>query len=458
MAERKRMAERMEQLKNDKLRRQLEQMEADAENEVREAEAAAAAAQGDGADKGPRVPQPVPHAHTRPRHIMALASFVILVVAPVLVAGWYLWTRAQDRYVSYAGFSVRTEEIGSAFDLLGGVAEISGSSSSDTDILYKFIQSPELVAAVDAALDLRDTWGRPGRLWRDDTHDPVFAYNPEGALGGLLFGTPSEPSRGSIEDLTAHWTRMVKVYSDSGTGLIDLEVQAFTPEEARAIAQLVYDQSSAMINRLAASAREDATRYARGERDQAVERLKVAREALTAFRLQTGIVDPSVTIQEQMGLLTPLQAQLAQTLIDLDVQRQTAAANDPRITQLERRVEVIEERIAAERRKQGLNSDQAPGASAGNEVSFAVNLAEYERLSVDLEFAQQAYTAALVAFDTATAEAQRQSRYLAAHVNPTLPESPTQPRRGTLLGLTALFAFLVWATLVLAAYALRDRR
>ena len=53
----------------------------------------------------------VPRARIRPRHVMVAASFVVLVILPTILAGWYLWTRAADRYISRVGFSVRTEEI-----------------------------------------------------------------------------------------------------------------------------------------------------------------------------------------------------------------------------------------------------------------------------------------------------------------------------------------------------------
>ncbi|WP_306151163.1 capsule biosynthesis protein [Roseovarius sp. MMSF_3281] len=466
MAERKRLAAKIGMLKNEKLRKELEELEAEAAAEANtetkaaadhgQQGAAAAGAAAMGKDASPKGPTPVPDARPRKRHWLTLASFLVLVLLPTLVTAWYLWNRTHDRYVSYTGFSVRTEEVGSALELLGGVAELSGSSSSDTDILYKFIQSQELVQKIDDQIDLRAIWSRPGRTWANADHDPVFAYNPTGAYSRIL-SPPDEPAGGSIEDLTDHWRRMVNVYSDSGTGLIDLEVEAFTAPEAQAIAQLIYDESSAMINRLSAIAREDATRYAREELDQAVERLKVARSALTRFRNQSQIVDPSASIQGQMGILTSLQQQLAETLIELDILEMTSRPNDPRITQNERRAEVIENRIEQERRKLGIGSS-SDTENNGDPNAFANLVGEYESLAVDLEFAEQSYTAALAAYDSALAEAQRQSRYLAAHVNPTLAQSPTRPDRFSILGLTALFSFLTWAILVLAAYALRDRR
>jgi capsular polysaccharide transport system permease protein len=210
-----------------------------------------------------------------------------------------------------------------------------------------------------------------------------------------------------------------------------------------------------MINRLSAIARDDATAYAREELDQAVERLKRARQAMTRFRNETQIVDPSASIQGQMGILSSLQSELAQTFIDLDILRQTARENDPRITQLERRVRVIEDRIEAERRKLGMGQGDGRIQDAD---AFANLVGEFESLAVDLKFAEESYTASLSAYDSAVAEAQRKSRYLAAHVNPTLPEAATRPDRLTLLGLVALFTFLTWAILVLAIYALQDRR
>ena len=381
---------------------------------------------------GIRVRPTVRVARPRRRHWLVMASFVLCVLLPMVVTAWYLWTRAADRYGSYVGFSVRREETGSAVELLGGVAQMSGSSSSATDIRYYFIQSADLVRRVDQQLDLRAIWSRA-----DPGVDPVFAYHPPG----------------TIEDLTEYWSRMVKVYNDSGTGLIDLTVQAFTPQDAQAIAQIIFDESSNMINNLSAIAREDATRYARDELDQAVERLKAAREALTLFRNRNQIVDPNASIQSQMGLLSQLQVQLAETLIELDMLRLITSESDQRVAQALRRVEVIETRIADERQKLGMGS-----ASDLNGGAFADLVGEYERLSVDLKFAEEAYTAALAAYDGAVAEARRKSRYIAAHIPPTLAERSDFPDRPMLLGLVGLFLFLIWGLAVLSVYAVKDRR
>lgn len=361
-------------------------------------------------------------------------SFLLMVLLPAGVTAWYLWTRAADQYASTVGFSVRREETNSAIELLGGITQLSGSSSSDTDILYEFLQSQKLVADMDAAVELRTIWSRPGISWA--IGDPVFAFDPTG----------------TIEDLLSHWKRMVRISYDSASGLIEVRVLAFRPEDATRVAQELFDRSSVMINDLNAIAREDAIRYAREELDVAVERLATAREAVTLFRNRHQIVDPTIDLQAQAGLIGTLQSQLAAALIEVDLLRDATGASDPRLTQAQRRVEVIEARIAEERDKLGVTGGD------GSDDAFAAIVGDYERLQVDREFAEQAYVGALAAYDSALADARRQSRYLAAHILPTAAESARFPQRITLTGLVVLFSFLSWAILVLVAYSLRDRR
>jgi capsular polysaccharide transport system permease protein len=364
------------------------------------------------------------------RHLLLSLSFVLIVLLPGLLTAGYLYTRAADQYASTLAFTVRTEDVRSAVDVLSGLgASLGGSGSRDSDILYEFIRSQEMVAAIDAKLDLR-------RIYSPHVErDPLLGFDPSGTL----------------EDLRDYWRRMIRISYDSATGLIELRILAFDPDDARAIGTAIYDESTRMINALSAIAREDATRYAREDMERAIERLKQAREALTAFRIRNQIVDLSADIQGQMGLLNTLQAQLASALIELDLLAGNAREGDPRFVQSQRRIEVIEARIEEERRKFGADG-QGPGGE-----SYANVFAEFERLNVDREFAERAYIAALSAYDGARAEANRQSRYIAAYVRPTQAERAEFPQRFLITGLVLLFSFLIWAILLLIYYSLRDR-
>lgn len=369
----------------------------------------------------------------RRRHWGILVGFVMFVALPIAAIAYYLFFIAVDQYESRVGFSVRAEETTSALDVLGGFTGISTASSSDTDILYEFIQSQEMVERINEQLDLRALFTQP-------EFDPVFALKEDS----------------SIEELVSYWPRMVRVYYES-SGLIEVRTFAFDRESAHRLAELVFEESSRKINAMSAVARNDATRYAAEERDKAIARLIEARKAVTAFRIENQIVDPEADIAGQMGLLNALQQQLAAELIERDKLAQTSRDNDPRLEQIARTIEVIEARIAAERLKLGVGG-QGASDSGDPEQGYAAVIGEYEELQVDLTFAEQTYLSALSAYDAAVSEAQRTSRYLTTYLRPTMPETSTAPKRGMLTALAAGFILVVWFILLLIYYSLRDRR
>lgn len=372
---------------------------------------------------------PAEPSRPRRRHWGLLTSFIGLVILPVALATVYLWTRAADQYASTVAFSVIKQEMSSPIEVFGGIADFAGVGVSDSDILYEFIGSQEMVATLDGRLGLVEIFSKPA-------DDPAFGYDPSG----------------TIEDLHEFWERMVRVTYDDGTGLIEVRVLAFAPEDARAIATGIFEESTRLVDELSAIAQDDTTEFARQEVERAVERLKSARERLTAFRSETQIVDPSADLQGQMGLLSTLESQLAEAMISADLLRESTRDSDPRIQQAERRIAVIETRIGEERRKLGV------GHKGGTGGDYATLLSEYERLAVDREFAEQSYTAALATYDQALAEARRKSRYLAAYIKPTLAQASKFPRRPMLAGLSGFFLLAMWSIAVLAAYSFRDRR
>lgn len=372
-------------------------------------------------------------ARMRTRHWGLAFSFVLLVLAPLAAILFYLWTIASDQYISTTGFTVRGQESGGATELLGGLAQFTGgaSTASDSDILYEFIQSQEMVEAVNAQVDLRAHYSAK---WPDDR---VFALWP-GA---------------TVEDLVWYWQRILGISYDSGTGLMEVTALAFDAETAQRITQIVVAESQDRINALNTQAREDAMRYARADLDEALEQLKTARQALTNFRTRTKIVDPEADIQSRLGVMSNLQQQLAEALIEYDLLRGTTNANDPRLTKAQQRIDVIRERIVIER--QTFTSDSTETGAVGEDYPSLI--AEYESLTVDREYAEQTYRAAQTALEVARDDAARQSRYLATYIKPTLATESEYPQRPVLSGLAALFLLLFWSILSLIYYSIRDR-
>lgn len=370
-------------------------------------------------------------ARPRFRHWVLLLSFLACVLVPALVAAGYLWTRAADQYVSTVAFSVRKTDQTPTMDLLGGLSAFTSSGgTTDTDILYEYFRSPDMVTRLSERLDLAEMFSKawPRDFW--------FAYNPDGTL----------------EDLVDHWNRQVRVLNDDNTDIISVDVAAYTPEDARLIAQAVFDEGTRFINQLSDIARNDSTRYAREEVAKAEARVREVRQEFIEYRTRTQIVDPSADFTAAMGVLGQLQGQLADAMIAQDLLVESGTRDgDPRMDQAARRITAIENRIVQEREK--FSADSA----GPNGESYAKLVTEYERLLADREFAEGAYTAARAALDVALAEAERQTRYLAAHIAPHLAQQSTKPDRPLVLGFFTGFALLIWAVGILIYYSVRDR-
>lgn len=371
-------------------------------------------------------------ARMRLRHVAVMLSFFLCVLLPASALAAYLYIRSADQYASHLAFSVRSEDAQTPIETLLGSTGLSGATTTDTDILYDYLQSQPLVSDIHGQLDLASIWSRPGARWASG--DPLFAY------GGT-----------TIEDLVEEWGRKVRVSYDSTTSLITVRVLAFDPNDAQLIARAVLRKSGALINDLSALARDDAIVYSKANLEEAQDRLRDARLALRSFRTRTQIIDPTLQTATQSGLISALENQLVQARIDRALLLESGmrdAAN--RVQQTTQRIQVIETQIDQERAKLG------EGAAPTEDVADIVG--EYEALQIDLEFAQEAFTAARASFDLAQAEARQKTRYLAAHIEPTLAESARFPQREVILGLTTLLLFIGWAILALTGYALRDRR
>ncbi|MEP2716412.1 sugar transporter [Pseudophaeobacter sp.] len=366
------------------------------------------------------------------RHWGLIASFVLLVLAPVALVIFYLTTVAQDQYQSITGFTVRSQESSPANDLLGGLSSFTGTSAaSDSDILFEFIQSPEMVEVVDRVVDLRSHYSQ---------HWPVdwaFSIWPDATQEEMLW----------------YWKRIVGISFDSSSGLIEVQALAFDPETAQTITQAIVAESQIRINALNEQARADAIGYAQADLDEAVEDMKAAREALTQFRTRTRIVDPKADIQGRMGVMNNLQQQLATALIEYDLLRGTVVEGDPRLKKALQLIDVIRQRIDIER--QTFTSTNTDTGAVGEDYPSLIS--EFERLTVDREYTEEAYRAALAGLALARDEAIRQSRYLATYIKPTRAQEAEYPERFLLTGLAALFLLLLWSIMSLVYYSIRDR-
>jgi capsular polysaccharide transport system permease protein len=316
--------------------------------------------------------------------------------------------------------------------LLGAFAQQVSSGGADAEIVYEFVRSQKMIEAAQAALPLAEMYNRPER-------DFVFTLGQD------------RP----VEDVVDYWNWMTDVSFDPSTGIVRFEARAFTPEDAHAVAAFALQESTRLVNDLSEQAREDSIRVARSAVAEAEERLREARRAMREFRNVEQEVDPTQNASATLGLVAALEQELASTRVELDSHLQLVGEQSPRVNQLRQRIASLEKQIAQERSRLGAG---ASAAATGEEGRFASVISAYEERKVDLEFAQNAYTSALAAFEQAQIEARRQSRFLAPHIEPTLSVAPQYPQRALLSLATLGLLTVAWAVVLLVVYNVKERR
>ena len=366
----------------------------------------------------------------KPRINILLWSFIICVMVPFIIATAYYATIATDRYAARAGFSIRGIDTSAGIDGIGALTGLasSGSTTSDSYIVLSYLASRELVEAIDAELDLRGAYASPDV-------DALSRLAPDA----------------NVEDFLKYWERRISTQFDPTSGIIEFEVQSFSPEHTRAIADTVLRLTQTLVNDLSANARSDALRFAREEVELQEHRLRDALGAIRDFRASEQSVDPSASAALEIQLIASLESRLIDVNARIAALRQTLDADAPSVNALRRNAEALQAQIIERRRAIGTNVLDGTGVSAVTQ-----QLALYEELEVERSLAQQAYASALVSLEQARRDADRQQRYLAIHLRPQVAQSAEYPRslRDILVLSFALIA--VWGIGSLITYSVRD--
>ncbi len=363
-----------------------------------------------------------PRPQRRRRHFLAF-SFLLLVLAPVAVLGYFWVAVASDRYVSGAGFSVRSIEQGGGADLLGGLTGMAsaGSTSSDSYMVMEFLESRAMVERVEARKTFTEMFSR-------SDVDPIFRM-----------------SRASgIEDKVAYWRSRIETSYDASSGIVEFEVEAFTREDARLLADTVLEEASTLVNKLSENARNESVANAEAEVRRAEDRLRKAMIDLRQFRDAHGDVDPTATAAAQLEIDTQVEAEITDLRARISVLAPKVSAKAPRLVMMRERLQSLESQIASAKDSEAKQDD------------ISSRLEKYETITIEKQFAQQAYTTALSSLEKARVKADGQQRYLAVFSDPATPEIALRPQRLLNILLMTVCAIALWGIGVLVVYSVRD--
>lgn len=353
--------------------------------------------------------------------------FWITVVAPTALAVLYFGSFASDVYISESRYVVRSPDKPqkAGIGMLLGSAGF-GAASEEVRAAQGFIQSRDALRAINADEFARKAWGS----------ESVFIFDRFNPLGWS----------GSFEDLYQYYEGKVDAAYDSETGITVLTVRAFSAGEAQAINARLLQNAETLVNQLNQRGRADLVRFAEQEVAEAKTQAANAAEQLAAYRNRKGVIDPERQATVQLQMISKLQDELIGARMQL-LQLTRAAGQNPQIPLLKVRIAGLEQAI-----KEELSE------VAGSNGSLSAAAAEYQRLQVQREFADQQLGLSLAALQDARNEARRQGAYVERVAQPSLPDDALEPRRlRGILG-TLVIGLVAWGILTLLLAGVREHR
>lgn len=358
--------------------------------------------------------------------ILRRHPFSFAVLLPTFLIALYFFAIATPQYVSEAQFVLRNQSApspaGGLAGLMGGAGGIATVSDEERAVAAYLI-SHDAVTALRGQVDL------------------VRIFRPEGAdaLSRLWWQSPT------AERLRDHFRSQVKVIPDAYTGIVTMTVRTYSPEDSLRLSRLLLELGERRTLEMNQRMLEETLRVSREEVERAEGRMARAQEAITEFRQREQALNPSRSAELTVGSIAGLENEAARMRTELQQLQAFARPNAPQVQALRERIRATEQQIQEERAR-------AAGASQG----VTRQMAGFERLQMEAEFAGRVLAAAVAGFEQATTNAQRQQIFLQRIVEPNLAERSLYPRPV----LFTLYAFaglsLVYGLLWLVVAGVRE--
>lgn len=351
-------------------------------------------------------------------------TFILAVIVPTILTGLYFAFIASPQYEVETQFAVRGSSQSSLNAL--GLSTLMGTSAQagDSYIVTDYIHSQQILQ------DMRDELGLDAReIYARDSID--FVYKTDASV--------------PLDEFVNYWRDMVNVSFNSTTGNITLQIYAFTPDDAKKIADAILVVAENLVNRLSEESRNQYIGVVNKQVERTESRLANVREQMSQLRQAEQAIDPVSLATMESSIIGSIEEQLASVRTRYRALLDTISKDAPSAKVLERQIVALEAQLAEQKARVGTGLSKKTGRNPDTTTDTVSDVIDrFAKLTIEQEFAAKAYSTSLAGLETALVEAQKQERFFATYVTPRIPEIALYPQRilDTMLGFMLFFA--VW--------------
>ena len=291
-----------------------------------------------------------------------LDSFKTVIYIMIVVIFYYTFIAA-DRYVSNVSLSVKSTDGSSPISLSGieSLVGVASSSTEDVKLLREYIKSFDMLQKLDEKINLRS-------LYEKQKLD-------------LFFRIYSSTSK---ESYLKYYRDRIHILFDDTTGLLNVAVESFSPEDARIISAAILEESERFINEISHNIAREQLRFAQGELESAKQKYKDAKNELLAFQNEYGVFDPQSLAKTKAGFITEIELQISKKETELNTMRSYLNDNAPEIVALKAELRAHKEQLEKEKSKVASNASQDKLNNKLDQLVKSKILKRYKRVSPTL--------------------------------------------------------------------------
>jgi capsular polysaccharide transport system permease protein len=347
-----------------------------------------------------------------PAHILLfIISRPLYIALLVTLSGIFYWTAlASDRYVSEAWLVVENTDLTpSGANDLGNLLGGATTGNRDIMLLMEHLKSVDMLQKVDALHNIRGHYS-------DASHDWFSRLRQVNA---------------PIETLHDYFLNRVSVVFDDYSGVLRVKASAYTAEKARQIATAMLSEGEHFMNRTGHQLAAEQMQFIELEVSRMQQKAMASRQAMLNYQNKHSLVSPTGKVESLSAVAASHEAELSRLHARRREVSQYLASNAPELSMLNNQIQALSEQLTA-----------VQSRLASTEGEALNRVAEmFQRMQTQADFDNQRYQSSLTAMEQARIEATRKLKKVTVLQSPSLPGSPSEPRRlynSLMLGLVCL--------------------
>jgi len=348
----------------------------------------------------------------------------VLVIFGAFVLYNLFWV--SNRYVTVTSAYVKsTNENSNMMPTIPLVPGGLGGASQDALLLQNYIHSADMLASLNAELDLRSHYAN--RDWD-------------------FFSRMSTDA--SQEDFLAYFREHLSVVIEAESNILTIRSQGFTPEFSQAVAAAVVKQAEAYINSVSQKIAVQEIAFVEQELARARAAVSDSRSAVLAFQAENELLDPVATGAAVQAVVNDMQGELVRLEAEEKVLTSYLQKDAAELVSVRDRIAGIQNQ---------LNQERTKFAGQGEQSINQVN-ARFLELRLSFEFATDIYQGTLQTLEQARVESYRKLKHLVVVQSPQVPDSALLPRRAYNLATLFVILNLMYGIAAMVIATIREHR